>query len=303
VAAPPGAPHATTDFAGVPARLQSDMRAIRDKYPALEARLLATFERDLSGAELERAVNRTFMGFAADARPRLAAIVEKAAPIFTAEAEKMLHGAPRLTVHPDTLESLSNQMAAQMFGPDRECQARLLDAIRRGAKGDDLKALTYGFQRADGARISLAKAGQARVRTAVNAIQAEAQLTRFRADERVKQVQFVAGGPCKYHGLGGTCTDLDGMVFPVDAIPEWARIPRHPYSNSRWVPYVDIPGVDTGGPPPKFPPEDGSIPGHRPPEPPKPASPGSQAAGPGPGQAARSQGPRGQAQQQAGPHH
>jgi hypothetical protein len=243
-------------FAGLPARAQSDLRAIRDAYPRLEQAILKVLDdASLDGPGRARALAQTFAAFERGGGPKLDSFLTHALPVFTREAERLLDGAPRRTVSQAVHDTLRLQLRAQVFGPDRDIQARLAAGIQSGAEGDALKALAYGFQRSDGSLVSIGAAGQARVRTAVNGVQAEAQLARYKASPHVDRVQFVAGGPCKYQGLGGTCTDLDGTVFPIDAIPDWARIPRHPYSNSRWVPYIDISGVDAGGPAAQEPPE------------------------------------------------
>lgn len=96
-----------------------------------------------------------------------------------------------------------------------------------------------GLVRADGSRLSIRATGKAMVRTRVNQLQAESQLDRYGV-AGVTMVEFHAGGKvCRYAGEGGPCTSLDGERFPIDDIPEYARIPRHLYSQSRYLPVVD----------------------------------------------------------------
>lgn len=242
-----GAPHVSTDFSGLPARVQDDLRAIRSSYPVLAGKLEAILAGPGDNLAKSESVQALFNEHIRAGTSRLARFVHAALPVYISEAESMLHGAHRLAVKASTRDVFYAQLHGQMFGPDEATSLRVRQAL---AGGGDPRAAAYGFQRTDGSKISLDAAGQARVRTAVNTFQAETQLARYRdSSTGVTHVQFLAGGRCTYKGEGGTCTDLDGEVFPVDAIPGWARIPRHPYSNSRWLPVVNAaPGVDTGGP-------------------------------------------------------
>lgn len=99
-----------------------------------------------------------------------------------------------------------------------------------------------GLKRSDGSTLSLKATGKAMVRTRVNQLQAESQLDRYR-QANVQEVEYMSGGRCTFAGEGGTCQDLDGERFPIDDIPDWAQIPRHLYSQSRWV---AVSGAETG---------------------------------------------------------
>ncbi len=96
-----------------------------------------------------------------------------------------------------------------------------------------------GLVRADGSTLSPKASAKAIVRTRNTQLQAEAQVQRY-TEHGFDRVQYKKGPKrCRYAGDGGTCHDLDGKIFPINAIPEYARIPRHLYSQSRWFPVAE----------------------------------------------------------------
>jgi hypothetical protein len=165
------------------------------------------------------------------------------------EAERLI-GVPVLPVTEQMVRQVEQRLYQTLAQQTAVCRREIQRVVEQGYKTgmtlEDRRAFQravidkgiVGLVRSDGSRLGLEATGKAIVRTQVNQLQAESQIERYKAAS-VAHVQFQAGGPCTFKGTGGTCTELDGHVWPIDSVPDWARIPRHLYSNSRWLPVVE----------------------------------------------------------------
>lgn len=175
-------------------------------------------------------------------------VVHRIVLFETRHAERHI-GGPPLTVPESTMDAIDRNFYLAFHQQNQTVRYNITETINRGFKKgmslEDRRAFQQsvikqgivGLVRSDGSQLSVEATGKALVRTRVNQLQAETQIHRYKAGG-VTHVEFVAGGTCNYHGEGGTCTELDGTRFPINDIPDWAQIPRHLYSNSRWLPVV-----------------------------------------------------------------
>jgi hypothetical protein len=173
-------------------------------------------------------------------------LVHRVVTYETRLAERLLK-VPPLTVTPQMMNAIDRRFYLTFAQQHQQIRTNVTEVVTKGwQRGMSLEAkqtLTKavlnegitGLVRADGSRLSVEATGKAMVRTRTNQLQAESQLARYREAE-VEMVEYASGGICRFDGEGGTCNDLDGERFPIDAIPDYAEIPRHLYSMSRWLP-------------------------------------------------------------------